>query len=254
MALMAGLALATGVESANIVGYQDFNGSAFFNLTANTFQPVGDGAAFTLADITVNSTFDNGSDYITIFSGGSSLFKVSYLNAADAADEGVAEGWYLTSDFDDWSFTHCKNSESLAGKGIVFNRGKAGSCIRYKGEVKDETYTITGSAFFNIVGNATPVTITLGDITVNSTFDNGSDYITVFEGGTSQYKASYLNAADAADEGVVAGWYLTSDFDDWSFTHCKNSESFPAGKGFVFNRGKAGSALILPNPLAQSND
>ena len=122
------------------------------------------------------------------------------------------------------------------------------------GEVKDEAYTVAGSGNFNIVGNSTPAPITLGDITVNSSFDYGSDYITIFNGGTIQYTATYLGTADAKAEGVAEGWYLTSDFDDWEFTHCKNSESFPAGKGFVFNRGNVGAALILPNPLAQSND
>ena len=251
--MAAGVASAEGVVSENIVGFQDFNGFAFFNLTANTFVPVGDGAAFTLADITVNDAFDYGSDYLTIFVGGTIQYSVTYLGAEDAKDEGVDEGWYLTSDFDDWEFTHCKNSEPLAGKGLVFNRSNAGACIRYKGEVKDSTYTIAGSTFFNIVGNTTPVPITLGQIKVNSTFDYGSDYITIFEGGTIQYTATYLGEDDADDEGVDEGWYLTSDFDDWEFTHCKNSEPLPAGKGFVFNRSNAGAALILPNPLTPAN-
>ena len=129
-ALAVAAAFADGVTSENIVGVQDFNGSGSFNLTANTMLPVGDGAAFTLADIKVNDAFDYGSDYLTVFVGGTIQYMATYLGTADAKDEGVDEGWYLTSDFDDWEFTHCKNAEQFApGRGFVFNRGNAGAAL-----------------------------------------------------------------------------------------------------------------------------
>ena len=249
VAAMAGAALA--VESKNVVGYQNFGGFGNFNLTAITFEPIG-GETFTLGQIKVNDKFDNGGDYISIWSGGTKQYEASYLNAEDAADEGVDEGWYLRTDFDAWSFSHCKNSEELAkGKGIVFHRGTTGAALKYSGQVQASDEVFTGFGNFNITANTTAKTITLGQIKVNNKFDNGGDYISIWSGGTKQYEASYLNAEDAADEGVDEGWYLRADFDAWSFTHCKNDESLPPGKGFVFHRGTTGAAIILPSPLAE---
>ena len=253
VAAMAGAALA--VESKNVVGFQNFAGSANFNLTAITFEPIGS-ETFTLGQIKVNSAFDYGADYISIWENGFKQYEATYLGAEDAADEGVAEGWYLRADFDDWVFkaADCKNDEVLAkGKGIVFHRGTAGAALKYSGQVQAANEVFVGSANFNITANTTAKTITLGQIKVNNKFDYGADYISIWENGFKQYEVTYLGAEDAADEGVAEGWYLRSDFDDWVFkaADCKNSESLPPGKGFVFHRGTAGAGIILPAPLAE---
>lgn len=233
------------------MGFQNFGGSGNFNLTAITFEPIS-GETFTLGQIKVNDDFSNGADFISIWNGGTKLYEASYLSAAEAKEEGVDEGWYLTSDFDDWEFTHCKNNETLAkGKGIVFHRGTANGALKYSGQVQAANETFTGFGNFNITANTTAKTITLGQVKVNADFSNGADFISIWNGGTKLYEASYLSAAEAAEEGVDEGWYLVSDFDDWEFTHCKNSESLPPGKGFVFHRGTANGAIILPAPLAE---
>ena len=63
-ALVAGMAMAQ-VQSANIVGYQDFTGLGSFNLTVATFLPIGtDGSTMTLGNIVGNSAFVPGTDYL----------------------------------------------------------------------------------------------------------------------------------------------------------------------------------------------
>ena len=267
---VAGAALAaTSVESANIVGYQAFNGYGNFNLTAITFEPI-NGETFTLADIKVNNAYDCGGDYISVWNGGTKLYEAAYLSAADAAqaaeDQGeeVVEGWYLTSAFDDWEFhaADCKNADVLAkGKGIVFHRGTPSAALVYSGQVQAQSEEFTGFGNFNITANTTAKQITLGELKVNDSYDCGGDYISIWNGGTKLYEAAYLSAADAAqaaeDQGeeVVEGWYLTSAFDDWEFhaADCKNAEVLDPGKGFVFHRGTPGAGLIFPSPLAKSN-
>ncbi|MBR4617171.1 MAG: hypothetical protein IKO55_16310, partial [Kiritimatiellae bacterium] len=222
-----------------------------FNLTAITFEPIGS-ETFTLGQIKVNDVFDYGGDYISIWSGGTKLYEATYLGASDAKDFGVDEGWYLRDDFEEGEFEHCKNSEVLAkGKGIVFHRGTSGAALKYSGQVQSSNEVFTGFGNFNITANTTAKTITLGDIKVNSAFDYGGDYISIWNGGTKLYEATYLGASDAADFGVDEGWYLRDDFEEGEFEHCKNSESLPPGKGFVFHRGTAGAAIILPAPLAE---
>ena len=258
MSLVAGLALAeTAVESANIVGYQDFGGFGNFNLTAITFEPI-EGESFTLKDISVNEKFDNNGDYISVFEGGTKVFEVSYLNEGDG-DYGEPAGWYIRSHFlDDWEFPakDCKDDYVLGkGKGIVFNRNSNGAAIRYKGQVQSKDFTFGGFGNFNITANNTPVDIKLGDILPNEKFDNNGDYISVFEGGTKVFEVSYLNEGDG-DYGEPAGWYLRSHFlDDWEFPakDCKDDYVLPAGKGFVFNRNSNGAAIILPNPMPEES-
>ena len=253
---MSAAAVAAGamaVESENIVGVQEFGGFGNFNLTAITFEPVS-GETFTLGNIKVNDKFDYGADSISIWNGGTKLYEVSYLGKDDADSEGVAEGWYLMADFDDWDFkaADCKNSEVLAkGKGIVFHRGTAGAALQYSGQVQAANETFGGFGNFNITANTTANTITLGDIKVNDKFDYGADSISIWNGGTKLYEVSYLGKDDADSEGVAEGWYLMADFDDWDFkaADCKNSEELPPGKGFVFHRGTSGAAIILPSPL-----
>ena len=252
---MSAAAVAAGamaVESENIVGVQEFGGFGNFNLTAITFEPVS-GESFTLADIKVNDKFDNGADYISIWEGGSKQYEASYLSKDDADAEGVEEGWYLTSAIEAWEFpaSACKNSEQLAkGKGLVFHRGTSGAAIVYSGQVQSAGETFVGFGNFNITANTTAKQITLGDIKVNNKFDNGADYISIWNGGSKQYEASYLSKDDADAEGVEEGWYLTSAIEAWEFpaSACKNSEQLPAGKGFVFHRGTTGAGIILPNP------
>ena len=253
VAAMAGAALA--VESKNVVGFQNFGGFGNFNLTAITFEPIGS-ETFTLGQIKVNSAFDNGADYISIWNGGTKLYEASYLSKADAEAEGVEEGWYLTSAIEAWEFSaaDCKNSEVLAkGKGLVFHRGTSGAAMKYSGQVQAANEVFTGFGNFNITANTTAAPITLGQIKVNSAFDNGADYISIWNGGTKQYEASYLSKADAEAEGVEEGWYLTSAIEAWEFSaaDCKNSETLPPGKGFVFHRGTSGAGIILPSPLAE---
>ncbi|MBR4612236.1 MAG: hypothetical protein IKO40_05915 [Kiritimatiellae bacterium] len=248
MSAAAVAAGAVAVESANTVGVQEFGGAGDFNFTAITFEPVS-GESFTLGDIKVNSAFDYGADSVSIWENGYKQFQVSYLGADDASAESVAEGWYLSSDFDDWSFTHCKNSEVLAkGKGIVFHRGTAGAALVYSGQVQSDDVTFVGFGDFNMTANTTAKAITLGQIKVNSAFDYGADSVSIWENGYKQFQVSYLGADDAQAENVAEGWYLTSDFDDWEFTHCKNNEPLSAGVGFVFHRGTTGAGIILPNP------
>ena len=250
--MAAAAALADGVNSANTVGYYDFGGFGNFNLTAITFEPVG-GETFTLGQLKVNDKFDCTSDFISIWNGGTKLFETSYLGAEDAAAEGVPEGWYPRAAFNDWVFNaaDCKNSTTLEkGRGIVFHRGTFGAAIRYSGQVQSADESFGGFGNFNITANTTAKSITLSEIKVNDKFDCTSDFISIWNGGTKQYEASYLGADDAAAEGVPEGWYPRAAFNDSVFNaaDCKNAEVLPPGKGFVFHRGTTGAAVILPNP------
>ncbi len=123
-ASVAGICLAAdGVESANIVGYQEFGGNSTFNMTAATFVPVGtDGSTMKLGDLQGNDLFDPTSDTVSIFDGGSIVLVATYISSAIASDLGVIPGWYDYNKLNGSEFENVDNTSILAGVGFVFNR------------------------------------------------------------------------------------------------------------------------------------
>ncbi len=113
-----------GVQSANIVGYQDFNGTGGFTLAAPSFLPVGtDGSTMTLGDIVANDDFAYGSDAISLYNGGDFVMDVTYYPPTDPEKYGIAGGWYEKDDFNESDEPTLLNSTPIpAGRGFAFFR------------------------------------------------------------------------------------------------------------------------------------
>ena len=95
--------------------------------------------------------------------------------------------------------------------------------------------------------------MTLGDVTVNSSFVPLSDTlytINSFGGASAIY--FYVDADTASAFGGVAGWYLTDDINNWdgeSTIPCQNDTALPAGQGYVVSASESGAAIIIPSAL-----
>ena len=133
-ALVAASAFA--VESANIVGYQDIGTrtGASYESIGSTFIPVGSanlGATVTLFDaIKPGGTFSYENDSIVVFENGYKQFEATYLDAAIAAEVGIADGWWDKSCITDESFPaeKCRNTYVIpAGVAVDFKRGLSNS-------------------------------------------------------------------------------------------------------------------------------
>ncbi len=243
--------MAAEVVSQNVVGYQETAATGTFNIVGATFLPPGtDGKTMTLSDIKVNSTFDFGADYISIFNdSGNIILRASYLGKDAASGMGYAEGWY---DFDkaNAGVVECKNTFVLPfGSSFAFNRATNGAELVFSGEVINEAMEVEGTGSFNLVANATPVPLKLSDIKVNSTLAFGADYITIFnDSGNIIFRASYLGKDAASGMGYAEGWY---DFDkaNAGVIECKNTFDVPAGFGFAFNKATSGAKVIIPTPI-----
>ena len=244
-------ASAFAVESANIVGYQDFTGEGSFNLTVATFLPVGtDGSTMTLGDIVGNAAFKPGTDYINLYtSTGDFIMNATYSNPTDAASWGITPGWYTRADYEGDAVNNLNSTAIPYGSGVAFVRTTSGAALKYVGELKQAENTLPAPGSFNLVGNTSPKDITLGDIVGNAAFKPGTDYINLYTStGDFIKNATYSNPTDAASWGIAPGWYTRADYEGDAVNNLNNTP-IPAGSGFAFVKTTSAARLIIANPI-----
>ena len=114
--------MAFAVDSANIVGFQDFTGTGSFNFTVATFLPIGtDGSTMTLGNITGNASFVPGTDFIDLFtSTGDFITDATYSDPADAAYWNIDPGWYSREDYNNDAENNLNSTALPAGAGFAF--------------------------------------------------------------------------------------------------------------------------------------
>lgn len=176
-----------------------------------------------------------------------------YWTAGDGAEDGA--GWYLEADEDATVNQNGVNVPFGTGFLVYRNGLETDAALTYSGAVDTEPVTRSfANAQYNICGNCSPVTITLGDITPNEEFvssaisfmtQGGATARVTFKG--SQVPASYVywTAGDGAEGG--AGWYLEADEDA---TVNQNSLPLAAGQGFLVYRNGLETDATITIPAA----
>jgi len=180
------------------VGYQTLSLPTGYKMATSTFVPVGsDGTSLRLGDIVPNASFDYfAGDNIQFFNAsgsGSVSVTVSYMDGY---------GWF---DFNDPS-TMLDDMTIPAGTGMFVYTAGANVEFLVAGEVKLDSFSLLPSAGYTVIGNSSPIAITLSDIVPNSLFD-------YFAGDNIQF----FNASGSGSVSVTAsymdgyGWF---DFND----------------------------------------
>jgi hypothetical protein len=277
--MLAAVALASGVamaiESANVVGYQNKGiTEGEYNMHCSTFLPVGKAAtAAVLGDFTANLEFGFGSGNVMTLTpnGGRTGSVYTYLTTEEAEEygiEGLTAGWYDYNYVnEEWSWQEpipaekCGNNMSLPYGTMFIVQAADGAQITYNGQVLSENYSFAiNEGEYNMLGNATPVDLTLGDFTTNLEFGFGSGNVMTLtpNGGRTGSVYTYLTAEEAEEygiEGLLPGWYDYNYVnDEWSWQEpipeekCGNSLPIPAGYGFVVQAAD-GAVLELPKAL-----
>jgi len=211
------------VESVNIVGYQTIDLPTGYKMATWTFVPVGsDGTAIRLGDITpANFSGDNG-DMIQFFNlNGSGLVSniVTYY-------EGY--GWCDAS-----TLEILDNMTVPIGTGMFISSSQTDVAFTVAGEVALDSFQLNVAAGYTVVGNSSPVAITLGDIVpANFSGDNG-DMLQVFApGGSVSAIISYYSGygwCDASTLEIMDDMVLNPG--DAFFASCSQSNAsfaFPA--------------------------
>ena len=257
-AVAAGLA-AFGIESANTVGYQEKELTLGNNdFVIQTFLPMDKTVATTkLGDIKVTDDWDPGSDFIaTLQSSGDLDTGYTYLIAEYAeALGGTVAGWYLVDEVNDGDVSVSGLQDNVvlpyAQGFLAYNN--TGAKLLFAGEVvagDTELATTLGNNAFS--GNASPVDITLADLTVSDDWDPGSDFIaTLQSSGDLDTGYTYLIAEYAeALGGTVAGWYLVDEVNDGdvSVSGIQNDVVISAGQAFLIYQN-TGATISLPSAL-----
>lgn len=244
-------------------------------MNVGTFLAVGKAKAdMTFGDIAANADFLFTQDSLMTLTtnGGRTGDIMTYLTQEEADTygiEGLKAGWY---DLDyvnngwDWESAipddQCFNNKSLPYGTMVIMQGSDGAKIIYSGEVipRNHQFEIVGGQY-NMIGNATPVDLTLSDFVASRTFLFTQDSLMTLtpNGGRTGDILTYLTQEEADEygiEGLKAGWY---DLDyvnngwDWESVipeeQCFNKLPIPAGYGFIA-QGSDGATIELPSPLA----
>ncbi len=263
-AVAAGLvAFGDGIESSNTVGYQakdlNFGDNDF---VIQTFLPMGKTVSSTiLGDIAVTEDWDpiSSGDYIaTLTPAGANEAEYTYLIATYANIlGGSGAGWYLAEEVNDGdvSVSGCQNDVVLPYAQGFLAYNNSGAKLQFAGEVvagDTELATTLGDNAFS--GNASPVDITLADLTVSDDWDpiSAGDYIaTLTPEGGNEAEYTYLIAAYAqALGGDVAGWYLAEEVNDGdvSVSGCQNNVVISAGQAILIYQN-SGATVTLPSAL-----
>ena len=259
-AVAAGLAaFGDGIESSNTVGYQAKDLAFGLNdFVVQTFLPMGMTTATTkLGDISVTDDWDPTSDFIsTLKASGDNDIGYTYLiqDYAEALG-GTVAGWYLAEEVNDGDVSVSGVQDDVvlpyAQGFLAYNN--TGAKLRFAGEVvagDTELATTLGNNAFS--GNASPVDITLADLTVSDDWDPTSDFISTLKAsGDNDVGYTYLIAEYAeALGGTVAGWYLAEEVNDGdvSVSGVQNAVSLSAGQGFLIYQN-TGATITLPSAL-----
>ena len=259
-AVAAGLvAFGDGIESVNTVGYLDkeltLGNNAF---VIQTFLQMGKTVDATkLGGIAVTDDWDPTGDYIaTLKASGDNDVGYTYLIADYAtALGGTVAGWYKSEEVDNGDVSESGIQDDVT---IPYEQGflafnNSGAKLIFAGEVvagDTELATTLGNNAFS--GNASPVDITLADLTVSDDWDPTGDYIaTLKASGDNDVGYTYL-IADYADAlgGTVAGWYKSEEVDagDVSVSGVQNDVVISAGQALLIFQN-SGAKVYLPSAL-----
>ena len=265
LAAFCGAVQATGVTSANTVGYRA-KALNNFQFVGSTFTGVGGSETMTYGDLKTNCdlTGELGTGWLAMSdavvelnANGSFVRYVVYVPAYIAGEYNAEAGWYemdaVTID-EDYS-TPLNNTQITFGLGIQTATAGAGDAsITFSGEVKP-TATVTDVNGFMIVANCAEKAIKLDELITNCdlTGELGTGWLAMSdavvelnENGSFVRYVVFVPAYIAGEYNAEAGWYemdaVTID-EDYS-TPLGQAIQFQPGEAFQVSTAAGGDATV----------
>lgn len=219
---------AMAVESANVVGYQNFTAVAGYTPLAPTFIAVGGTVSITAGDVKGDfAEFDS----LQIFGDDGNVSSELFWLVQDSAAPG-ATGWY-DGDFNDASTT------VLAAGSAFWVNSAAGATVTIAGQVNSASLVVNAGAGYTPTGNAMPIATTAGALQFTGLAE--FDSLQIFGNDGNVATELFWLVQDSAAPGTT-GWY-DGDFNDASTT------ALAAGAAFWINSAGGGVTMTIPSPL-----
>ncbi|MBQ3344860.1 MAG: hypothetical protein IJG84_23420 [Kiritimatiellae bacterium] len=247
-----GAVQATGVTSANTVGYRS-KALNNFQFVGSTFTGVGGSESMTYGDLKTNCdlTGEVGTGWqamldavVELNSNGSFVKKVVYVPAYIAGEYSAEAGWYeedavaIDEDYSD----PLDDTPITFGLGIQVATVDGGdAAITFAGEVKP-TATVTDLEGFMIVANCAEKTIKLDELITNCdlTGEIGTGWQAMLDAvvelnsnGSFVRKIVFVPAYIAGEYSAEAGWY------EEDAVAIEEDYSTPLGQSITFQPGEA---------------
>ena len=220
------------MESANVVGYLDYNLSYGFNFFAPVFEKVDPSEDLMLSDISLADAGD-GQSLIQIVTTAGALGDAYYWISPDMTGE-TSWMWY---DMVNWAPVDFALND---GQGFYLYAATATAKAKVNGQVRNNVFNVPLAYGFNCVGNSTPVDLDIQDIALNNAGD-GQSLIQVVTTAGALGDAYYWISPDMTGE---ASW-MWYDMVNWA----PASATYLAGEGFYLYCATADGTLVLPSAL-----
>ena len=221
------------VESANVVGYLDYNLSYGYNFFSPVFEKVDSSEDLMLSDITLADAGD-GQSFIQIVTTGGLLGPAYYWFSA--LNAGTAEDCWFNQDA--WEPVEFALND---GQGFYIYAATANAKAKVNGQVRNNVFNVPLAYGYNCVGNSTPVDLDIQEMALANAGDGQSFIQVVTTGGLlgpAYYWFSALNAGTTED-----CWF---DQDAWEPIA---GVTYLAGQGFYLYCATANGTLVLPSAL-----
>jgi len=180
------------------VGYQQKDTVTGFNFVIPSFANVS-GGSINIQDIKITGATDWSDNIQILDEGGATVALYVYATAAESGYE--ADGW-LTEDA-----SGLADVTLAPGQSILIDTADTAT-VTFSGKVSTEDTVVETVSGFNFVGNNTPVSVNIQDITVEGA-TNWSDNIQILDEGGATI-ALYVYAT-AEESGYEADGWLTED-------------------------------------------
>jgi hypothetical protein len=193
-ALSAAVAFASDIVSSDVVGYQQKDTVTGFNFVIPTFKAV-DGGSVHIQDIKIVNATD-WSDNIQVLDEGGATVAL-YLYATKEQSGFSADGWVAED------LTGLADVTFEPGQSILIDTAVPAT-LTFAGAVSTEDTVVETVPGFNFVGNNTPVSVDIQDITIVGATDWSDNIQVLDEGGATV--ALYLYATKEQSGFSADGW------------------------------------------------
>ena len=226
-------AVTFGLESANVVGYQEVATPAGYSMRVPTFKALI--GSFKISDIKVTGALGAGSDSVQKVNADGSWGDMYCYLTMDGTGW-LEDGWYKAD-----QVTPVDDNDIIGVGEALFVSAASDISFTYSGEVLSGKPVVSAATGYSMVGNPTPIQIKISDIKVAGALGAGSDSIQKVNADGS-WGDMYCYLTMDGTGWLEDGWYKADQV-----TPVDDSDVLAVGDGLFIS---AASDLTLTFPSA----